>query len=132
MKALDNMTDRDRAKLLLMLFPGEMPSLINYLLEMCSALEENAEIIKREWTASKLAYDVYMQKHAMLKRLITGNSYNLRNDPEQFAKRLLTPELQDIVRQMLVQYVTLRRHPDQDFIKVVLLLFPDDTINKHE
>jgi hypothetical protein len=49
MKPLDELTSREKAKLLHELFPSEIPGLIEFIQEICNTIHREEDIIKLEW-----------------------------------------------------------------------------------
>jgi hypothetical protein len=49
MKALNQFSNIEKAKLLHQLFPTEMPGLIDFVQGMCEAVQENEELNRAKW-----------------------------------------------------------------------------------
>jgi hypothetical protein len=59
MKPLDELTSREKAKLLHELFPSEMPDLIAFIQEVCNTIQREKDILKLEWDNQLLSAEFW-------------------------------------------------------------------------
>jgi hypothetical protein len=123
MKALHELTNSDKAKLLHVLFPQHMGELINFIEGMCWTVQEEQENGRRAWDNGFITFESWLYLAADARKQIAGNRKKMISQSSLFASGLFSGYTALFSVQCVVTYTAVRKHPDSKFTKAVDLFF---------
>lgn len=88
MKALNEYTNTDKAKLLHGFFPQEIPKLLNAIEAFCADFRENKEAHREAWKNGFLAFDFWFRLSEETANLIKQYRVDMLKSSSVFANQL--------------------------------------------
>ncbi|WP_130855628.1 hypothetical protein [Olivibacter jilunii] len=123
MKALNVMTAENKADLLHKLFPDAIGHFLTFLYEMTLAIEENESVHRAQWKGQDMTFDEYMIGIRRIRSIIAEAKGPLARYGYTFSMMLFHNALAQVTSNILLDYITVRKHPDPKFVQAVNLLF---------
>ena len=123
MKALNQLNNPQKAKLLHQLFPGEMPALIDFVQGMCEAVKENQDLNRAKWNNDLFSFDFWLGLSGNVHAASEKYGVKLQNNSNLFADQLFDDYLAYFTIHCIVTYTAVRQHENSKFVKAVDLLF---------
>jgi len=123
MKALQELTSNEKAKLLHVLFPQHMEDLINFIEGMCQTVQEEQENGCRAWDNGFITFDSWLYLAADAQKQIASNRKKMLGQSSTFASCLFSGYTALFSVHCVVTYTAVRKHPDNKFTKAVDLFF---------
>lgn len=123
MKAIDQLTNVEKGKLLHQLFPSEIPALLQYVQKMCSTIKENEQQQREKWEHGLFSFDFWLSLINDAEQKINRYGGKLYSNSGLFADQLFDGYLAMYVVHCLTVYTTVREHPDSKFTHAIALLF---------
>ncbi|MDB5144564.1 MAG: hypothetical protein JWQ66_3277 [Mucilaginibacter sp.] len=88
MKALNQLTNTDKAKLLHELFPDEIPTLLADIQAVCAHLKANSEAYAKTWDFGLMSFDMWLQLAEQADKLIGKHRTNMVKSSKVFSEQL--------------------------------------------
>lgn len=123
MKALNQFSNIEKAKLFHQLFPTEMPGLIDFVQGMCEAVKENQDLNRAEWNNGLFSFDFWFSLAGNVHAAAEKHSVKLHKNSNLFADQLFDGYLACFTIHCIVTYTTVRKHENEKFVKAVDLFF---------
>lgn len=123
MKALDQLNNVERAKLLHDLFPGEIAGFLEYAKGLSIYIDENKEQIKKNWGEQLFAFDAWLELALSAKATIEEFETKLVKNGRLFSHQLFDGYLALWTADAACKYIEDDKFPNSKFKKVVQALF---------
>lgn len=124
MKALQELTNSDKAKLLHVLFPQHIEDLLRYIKGMSETMIEEQEIQRRAWQPNGMfTFESWLSWAQKTENVVKRNHARLRKNSNLFSGYLFKGYISIFTCYCLTNYVKTRRHPDPKFTIAVDLFF---------
>jgi hypothetical protein len=123
MKALQELTNSEKAKLIHQLFPQHIEDLISFIEGMCFTVQEKQEKGRRAWDNGFITFESWLYLAAGAQKQIASNRKKMVRQSSVFASCLFTGYTSLFSIHCLVTYTAVRKHPDNKFTKAVELFF---------
>lgn len=123
MKPFAAHNNADSAKLLHELFPQHMAAFLDFAKGMAATVREDGRPGRKNWQNDLLTFDNWLSIAAQAETVIEANGESLHSDSGLFAAKLFGGQLATFTIYCLLNYTTVRQHPDRKFVKAVDLLF---------
>lgn len=123
MKALNQLNNVEKGKLLHQLFPREMPGLIDFIQGMCEAVKENEGLNRSKWGNGLFTFDFWLGLAGQLQTVTETYGEKLHGSSSLFADQLFDGYLACFTIHCIVTYSTVIKHGESKFVKAVDLLF---------
>jgi hypothetical protein len=88
MKALNNLNNTEKGKLLHELFPNEIPQLLDHIKEVCIDLKANREAYKSTWDFGLMTFDTWLSLAEKAEVLINKHRTNMIKSSKIFSEQL--------------------------------------------
>jgi hypothetical protein len=123
MKALNQLDNIAKARLLQQLFPNEIPALTDFVQGMCEAVKENEELNRAKWNNGLFTFDFWLALAGEVEQKIDRYGAKLHKNCNLFADQLFDGYLACFTIHCIVTYTVVRQHENSKFVKAVDLLF---------
>jgi len=123
MKALQEFTNSDKAKLMHRLFPQHMEDLINFIEGICQTVQEEKGNGRRAWDNGFITFESWLYLAADAQKQIASNRKKMLGQSSTFASCLFSGCTALFSIHCVVSYTAVRKHPDNKFTKTVDLFF---------
>jgi hypothetical protein len=123
MKAIEKLTNVEKAKLLHQLFPGEIVAFLDFVQDMCDTVQEEEKTQGLKWDDGLITFDFWLSLVNQIDRLLKKYSRKQFNSEHLFADQLFDGYLAMYMVHCLIIYTTTRILPNSKFTKAVDLLF---------
>ena len=123
MKALNQFSNIEKAKLLHQLFPTEMPGLIDFTQGMCEAVKENQDLNRAKWNNGLFSFDYWLSLAGNVHVATEKYGVRLHKNSNLFADQLFDGYLACFTIHCIVTYIAVRQHENSKFVKAVDLFF---------
>ncbi|TKT85485.1 hypothetical protein [Dyadobacter frigoris] len=123
MKALNQLNNPEKGKLLHQLFPNEMPELIDFVQGMCETVKENEELNRSKWNNGLFTFDFWLALAGEVDQKIDKYGAKLHKSSNLFADQLFDGYLASFTIHCIVTYTAVRQHENGKFVKAVDLFF---------
>lgn len=123
MKALDLLTNVDRAALLHQLFPGEIPAILEFVKGMCTSIKEDEQTNRQNWKNGLFTFDYWLALLNEVENKIRQYNVRLFKNHRLFADQLFVGLLACYTAHCIRVFVTVRQHPNPKFVQAFDLLF---------
>lgn len=121
MKAIELLSNVEKAQLLHQLFPSEIPDFIRFVAGMCATIQEDKQIVAT-WDNGLLDIDTCHLLVYEAERKIKHHDIKLHKSSKAFAE-LFDGTLAIFMVHCLITYTTIRVHPNQKFVLATDLFF---------
>ncbi|WP_134089023.1 hypothetical protein [Olivibacter sp. XZL3] len=123
MKAIDELTNTDKAKLIHQLFPEEIAPLLEYTSSFCVRLPENRAVYESEWSnKSIITFSFWLHLAGETEKLIKRLKYDMIKSRHVFAEQLCFNHNAIFFNKCLVRYAKEKSINDK-FKKAIDLLY---------
>ncbi len=123
MKALTQLNNVERARLLFELFPREIPAFLQFQKAITDNLVRDPDQLKEKWTNEFFQLDFWMQQVSEIQRKLDRYTHQLAKRSTLFADQLFDGYLAMYSAHCLHQYITHQKPDDPRFIGAVEILF---------
>lgn len=123
MKTFQEFTDIDSARLLHQLFPDEIPALLDFMEGIGSTIKDEEQRNRKNWDNAFYDFDFWLSLIETIQIRIKQHGAKLREDSKLFADSVFGGYQALFARHCITLFVTIRKHPNQSFVKAIKLLF---------
>jgi hypothetical protein len=123
MKALTELNNVDKARLLFQLFPEEIPALTAFIGNMCYDIQQDAEVNRSTWNDPFIEYNYWLTLAGTIAGKIDHYGTRLHKKPSLFADQLFDIMEALVTIRCIRTYVTVRQHPNSKLTTAIDLLF---------
>jgi hypothetical protein len=123
MKALNQLNNLEKGRLLHQLFPLEMPAFLDFMQGMCEAVNENQEMNRAKWNNGLFSFDFWFSLAGNVRAAMEKYGSKLHKNSNLFADQLFDGYLACFTIHCIVTYTSVRQHENSKFVKAVDLLF---------
>jgi len=123
MKTLDKLNNVEKAKILFDLFPDEIPAFLKFTEGMCLTIKEQEATQREAWRNVLFSYDFWLSLVSGAEHKIKQYGDKLHHSGKLFADQLFDGYMAGYTSYCLIEYTTLRKHPNIKFTIAVDLLF---------
>ncbi|RKR84270.1 hypothetical protein BDD43_4502 [Mucilaginibacter gracilis] len=88
MKALNQLTNTDKGKLLHELFPDEIPALLDNIQDVCAHFKSNRETYAKTWDFGLMSFDMWLQLAEQAEAIINKHRSNMVRSSKVFSEQL--------------------------------------------
>lgn len=123
MKSLEELNNSEKAQLLFDLFPDEIPSLVEFMEQVCATVLEETEQGRQSWKDGLITYDfwLYLAEHI---RLVIGKyGKALGWNGRLFSEQLFSGQHALFATYCLNLCTKVKQHPNKKFSDTIQLLF---------
>lgn len=121
MKALHELTNTMKGRLLFELFPDEMPALLDHLAEVCADFRKNQEAYKKDWHNGFMPFDYWFSLSEECAGLLKKHGHAMRKNSKVFSDQLFYGYTALFVNDRTVKYAA--RSGNSKFKQAVELLY---------
>lgn len=104
MKALHELTNTMKGRLLFELFPDEMPALLDHLAEVCADFHTNQEDYKKNWHDGFMPFDYWFSLSEECAALLKKHGQKVRKNSKVFSDQLFYGYTALFVNDRIVKY----------------------------
>ena len=104
MKALNELTNSGKGKLLFDLFPEEMPALLDRLIEDCENFRTNQERIKKDWDNGFMPFEYWLGLSQECAAILKKHGQAMRKSSKVFSEHLFYGYTALFVNDRIVKY----------------------------
>lgn len=122
MKAFEEYTNEDKAKLIHALFPKEMPDLLDYITAYCKDLEERKEEYAKKWDDGFMHFNYWLNLAQETERLIKRHRFDLIRSRIVFSSQLCYTYTVLVLNECIVRYAE-TKSSNEKFKKAVSFLY---------
>jgi hypothetical protein len=122
MKALIQLSNTERGKLLAELFPEELPHMVDYIANSCEQFRANAKTMKALWNNGFITFDCWCKLAESTVATITRCRYNMVRSNKVFSDQLFYGTTALISIDCIIRYAATAGH-NPKFQQAVNLLF---------
>lgn len=123
MKSLEYLSNVEKARLLHDLFPQEMPAILEYIHNMCLAIQEDEQPGRHQWTNGLITFEAWLSFVNDVKHRIEKYGKRLHRDSHLFAAQLFDGYNALYTVHCLILYTTIRQHSNHKLVQAIDLLF---------
>lgn len=106
MKALHELTNTGKARLLFELFPDEMPALLDHLAGVCADFRANYEEYKKNWDNGFMPFDYWFSLSEECTALLEKHGHTMRKNSNVFSDQLFYGYTALFVNDRIVKYAS--------------------------
>jgi hypothetical protein len=121
MKALHELTNTMKGKLLFQLFPDEMPALLDHLSRICADFLANQEAHKKDWDNGFMPFDYWLSLSEECAALLKKHGHSMRKNSKVFSDQLFYGYTALFVNDRVVKYAA--HSGSEKFKQTVKLLY---------
>ena len=129
MKALDKMNNVEKANLLHILFPDEIPAFLVFVLGVCQTIRENEQVERTKGEHAIVTFDFWLNLLNDAENRINRYGNKLHRNKGLFADQLFDGQSAMYMKYCLQLAVETKIHPNPKFTQAVRLLFETDKIH---
>lgn len=126
MKPLQQLTNVERAKLLHELFPEEIPPFLHFLQQFAITFREEQEAVRQRHEGQLFDAAFWLAKATEAEQKIDSYAGSLQDRAKRFARVLFDGDIALFSIRGLIEYVTIKTHPNKKFVAIVHALFSID------
>jgi len=119
MKALNELTNSGKGKLLFDLFPDEMPALVDHLSEVCENFSTKQERIKKDWDNGFMPFEYWLGLSQDCAAILKKHGHAMRKSSKIFSEQLFYGYTALFVNDRIVKYA---QHWGSDKFKLAVTL----------
>ncbi|WP_316787756.1 hypothetical protein [Pedobacter frigoris] len=113
----------EKASLLHLLFPEEMPALINYIEGMAITLQEQQDTQRKKWDKEYMPFDQWMKTMDTIRYKIKTRRDKLQQQHRLFARLLFSGQNALFSTHCILIYLSTTKHPNHKFMLALEMLF---------
>ncbi|QDW25132.1 hypothetical protein FFJ24_010040 [Pedobacter sp. KBS0701] len=121
MKALPELTNTMKGRLLFELFPDEMPALLDHLAAVCADFRTNHEEYKKNWRDGFMSFDYWFSLSEECAALLKKHGHTMRKNSKVFSDQLFYGYTALFVNDRIVKYAA--HSASKKFKQAVELLY---------
>lgn len=121
MKALDELTNAMKGRLLFELLPHEMPGLLDHLAAVCADFRTNQEAYKKNWRNGFMPFDYWFSLSEECAALLKKHGHTMRKNSKVFSDQLFYGYTALFVNDRMVKYSA--HSGSEKFKQAVALLY---------
>lgn len=106
MKALNELTNAMKGRLLFELFPDEMPALLDHLAEVCADFRTNQEAYKKDWHDGFMPFDYWFSLSEECAALLKKHGQTMHKNSKVFSDQLFYGYTALFVNDRIVKYAS--------------------------
>jgi hypothetical protein len=122
MKALQNLTNTEKARLLYDLFPAEIPLFLEDLTRVCEDLKERKETYIKEWDCGLITFEYWFSIAENTADILKRHTFNMKKSSRVFSDQLFFMHNSLFVNDRIVKYAD-RKSKNEKFKTAVNLLY---------
>ena len=122
MKSLIKLNTKEKAKLLHMLFPNEIPEFLNHLQKFCTHLHERQEGYEKLWNARLMHFERWRVTSGYILQLLESKRSKLESSAEAFSNHLFFLDYATLTLNQLTKYAETESY-NQRFKLAVSMFF---------
>lgn len=122
MKALQNLTNTEKARLLYDLFPAEIPLFLEDLTKVCEDLKERKEAYIQEWDCGLITFEYWFSIAENTADILKRHTFNMKKSSRVFSDQLFFMHNSLFVNDRIVKYAD-RKSKNEKFKIAVNLLY---------
>ncbi|MDB4925533.1 hypothetical protein [Mucilaginibacter sp.] len=123
MKALASLNNIEKAKLLHQLFPSEIPTLLEFVKDMCISFKERENVHRITWENGLFEFDYWLSLVNEAEKKIKQYGNRLHKSSNLFADQLFDGYLAIYVIDSLIVYTTIKEKTNRKIKVAIDLLF---------
>lgn len=104
MKALHNLTNTEKARLLHDLFPEEMPLLIEHLKQVCEDFNVNKEQYAKDWDSGFMGFGYWFSLSEETAGILKRHAFNMAKSSRVFSDQLFFTYTCLFVNDRIIKY----------------------------
>lgn len=124
MKALQDLTNTEKARLLYELFPAEIPLFLDHLAKVCQDLKDRKDDYIKEWDCGFITFDYWFSIAENTADILKRHSFNMKKSSKVFSDQLFFRHNSLFVNDRIVKYADHKSTNEKFKIAVSLLYFP--------
>ncbi|RQO75777.1 hypothetical protein DBR43_03650 [Pedobacter sp. KBW06] len=124
MKALQDLTNTEKARLLYDLFPAEIPLFLDDLTKVCEDLKVRKEAYLKEWECSFINFDYWFSLAENTADILKRQTFNMKKSSKVFSDQLFFMDTSFFVNDRIAKYADRRSKNEKFKIAVNLLYYP--------
>lgn len=121
MKALHELTNTGKGKLLFELFPDEMPAMLDHIAAVCADFKVNHESYKKDWQNGFMPFDYWFRLSEECAALLKKHGHEMRKNSKVFSDQLFYGYTALFVNDRIVKYAT--HSGSEKFKQAVALIY---------
>lgn len=121
MKALKNLTNTEKARLLHDLFPEEMPLFLAHLQNVCNDFRENKEQYAKGWDSGFIGFDYWFSLSEETAGILKRHALNMSKSSKVFSDQLFFTYTCLFVNDRIIKYADHKSANDKFKIAVNLI-----------
>ncbi len=123
MKPLQQLTNVERAKLLHEMFPEEIPAFLHFLQQFAITFREEQANARQRHEGQLFDVAFWLAKATEAEQKIDSYAGSLQDKAKRFARVLFDGDIALFSIRGLIEYVTVKVHPNSRFVAIVNALF---------
>lgn len=124
MKALQDLTNTEKARLLYELFPAEIPLFLDHLANVCQDLKDRKDDYIKEWDCGFITFDYWFSIAENTADILKRHSFNMKKSSKVFSDQLFFRHNSLFVNDRIVKYADHKSRNEKFKIAVSLLYYP--------
>jgi len=104
MKAIQELTNTEKARLLHELFPTELSHFLEHLKEVCSDLQEHKEEYKAHWKGGFMSFDYWFALSVETPGILKRHTHNMKKSSRIFSEQLFFTYTYLFVNDRIIKY----------------------------
>jgi len=104
MKAIEDLTNTEKARLLHDLFPAEMPLFLAHLKNFCNDFRENKERYAKDWDSGFIGFDYWYSLTEETAGILKRHTYNMAKSSRVFSDQLFFTYTSLFVNDRIIKY----------------------------
>lgn len=124
MKALQDLTNTEKARLLHELFPAEISLFLDDLTKVCKDLKERKEAYLKEWECSFIKFEYWFSLVEQTADILKRHTFNMKKSSSVFSDQLFYMDTSFFVNDRIAKYADRKSKNEKFKIAVNLLYYP--------
>lgn len=104
MKAIEDLTNTEKARLLHDLFPAEIPLFLEHLKNVCNDFRENKEQYAKEWKSGFMGFDYWFSLSEETAGILKRHTHNMTKSSRVFSDQLFFTYTCLFVNDRIIKY----------------------------
>jgi len=124
MKALQDLTNTEKARLLYDLFPAEISLFLDDLTKVCEDLKEQKEAYLKEWDCSFIKFEYWFSLVEITADILKRHTFSMKKSSKVFSDQLFYMDTSFFVNDRIAKYADRKCQNEKFKIAVNLLYYP--------
>jgi len=124
MKALEDLTNTEKARLLHDLFPEELALFLEHLIKVCADLEERKDEHLKKWDSGFMSFSYWLSLSNETAEILKRHKFNMVKSSRVFSDQLFFNYTSLFVNDRIVKYAEHKSENNKFKIAVNLLYYP--------